>query len=170
MIDKIEDLKAIFTRENITLALSIFGSVGTVSTWIYNYIRTRKSFSVELNGYRFSPKGLLLHIQLINKSTLSLSINEIAIKHNGIEYPCSKIPQKVMETTNKIGKEIVSHNEYYSLEFPINLPALCGASGYLYFSSDSENFPKLSTETTVIIRSNRGRAVEKKLPLTNLLN
>ena len=82
MIDKIEDLKAIFTRENITLALSIFGSVGTVSTWIYNYIRTRKSFTVELNGYRFSPKGLLLHIQFINKSTLSLSINEIAIKHN----------------------------------------------------------------------------------------
>lgn len=165
-----EELKELFTRDNITLALSIFGSIGTICTWLYNYIKIRKSFTIELNGYRFNPKGLLLHVQFVNKSTLSLSINEIAIKHNEIEYPCSKIPQKVLETTHKVGKEIVSHKEYYSLEFPINLPPLCGASGYLYFSSDSENFPKLSTETTVIIRSNRGRAVEKKLPLTNLLN
>lgn len=165
-----EELKALFTRDNITLALSIFGSIGTVGTWLYNYIKTRKSFTVELNGYRFNPKGLLLHVQFMNKSTLSLSINEIAIKHNDIEYPCSKIPQKVLETTNRIGGVIVDHKEYYSLEFPINLPALCGSSGYLYFSSDSNNFPQISTEVTVIIRSNRGRAVERKLPLTNLLN
>lgn len=165
-----EELKALFTRDNITLALSIFGSIGTVGTWLYNYIKTRKSFTVELNGYRFNQKGLLLHVQFINRSTLSLSINEISIKHNDIEYPCSKIPQKVLETTNRIGREIVNHKEYYSLEFPINLPALCGSSGYLYFSSDSNNFPQISTEVTVIIRSNRGRAVERKLPLTNLLN
>ncbi len=165
-----EELKALFTRNNITLALSIFGAIGTVGTWIYNYIKTRKSFTIELNGYRFNPNGLLLHVQFVNKSTLSLSINEIAIKHNENEYPCSKIPQKVLETTKRIGKEIVDHKEYYSLEFPINLPALCGTSGYLYFSSDSENFPQISTEVTVIIRSNRGRAVERRLPLTNLLN
>lgn len=165
-----EELRALFTQDNITLALSIFGSIGTVGTWLYNYIKTRKSFTFELNGYRLNPKGLLLHVQFVNKSTLSLSINEIAIKHNDIEYPCTKIPQKVLETTHKIGKEIVDHKVEYSMEFPINLPALCGSSGYLYFSSDSENFPQLSTEVTVIIRSNRGRAVERKLPLTNLLN
>lgn len=159
----------IFSKENITLLLSILGTIGSASAWIYTIAKSRKRFKIEINGYRPDPHGMLLHIQLINKSTLPLSINDIAI-HSDKEYSAGHIPQKVLEITNRTGDEIKSHKEYYSMPFPINLPSLCGTSGYLYFSSGEKTFPQLSNDMTLIIRTNRGREVKKTLPLGSLLN
>lgn len=163
-------MHTLFTKENVTLFLSIFGALGTLCTWIYQLIKSRKNFEIEINGYLCTAKGLLLYVQFINKSALPLSIKEICILFNNKEYVCNKIPQQVLERTSKIGGKIQSHHEYFSMEFPINLDALCGASGYLYFSSDQENFPHISNEVTLIIRTNRGREVQKTLLLKNLLH
>lgn len=95
-----------------------------------------------------------------------LKINGYRANPHGI--PTKHIPEKVLERIHHVGREVKSHKEYYSMSFPINLPSLCGTAGYLYFSSGEESFPQLSSTVTLIIRTNRGREVQKKLPLGNL--
>lgn len=165
----IDNLITFCSKENITLLLSILGAAGSASAWLHTLIKSRKRFDLKINGYRANPHGILLHVEFANKSTLPLSINDISI-YNGREYPTKHIPEKVLERIHHVGREVKSHKEYYSMSFPINLPSLCGTAGYLYFSSGEESFPQLSSTVTLIIRTNRGREVQKKLPLGNLLN
>lgn len=164
----IEIFHSLFSRENITLFLSIFGALGSASAWIYTFIKSRKRFNVKINGYNLTPHGVLFHIQFINNSTLPLSITDISIYCNK-EYHAKRIPEKVLEKTLRVGKEVRSHKEFYSMSFPINLPSLAGESGYVLFSSGEENFPQLSNDVTLIIRTNRGREVKRILSLGNRL-
>ena len=160
----------IFTQENIAFALSIFASIGTIGTWTCSFFKSRKRLYSELNAYRTNPHGLLVHMQFSNKSTMPLSINEISILIDGNEYTACKIPQKVKEESTRVGNIIRSQHDYFSMDFPINLPPLCGDSGYLYFSSEKEIFPPLSNRVNLIIRTNRGRAIQQTFELKNLLN
>lgn len=165
----LDNLITFSSKENITLLLSILGAVGSASAWLHTLIKSRKRFDMKINGYRTNPHGILLHVEFVNKSTLPLSINDISI-YNSREYPTKHIPEKVLERTHRVGHKIQSHKEYYSMSFPINLPSLCGTAGYLYFSSGEEIFPQLSNTATLIIRTNRGQKVKRKLPLGNLLS
>lgn len=161
--------QSFITQENIALLLSVLSFCGTLGTWVYNFLKSRKRLVIETNGYSNDQHGLLLHMSFVNKSTLPVCINEIAVATTAKEYVCDKISQVVMETTHSVGKTVRSHQEYYSLDFPINLDPLCGKSGYIFFSSDQGNFPQFSNEVNVIIRTNRGRAIRTKLPLQNPL-
>lgn len=164
-----EFFHSLFSRENITLILSILGALGSVSAWIYTFVKSRKRFDVKINGYNRDPHHVLLHIQFTNNSTLPLSITDISIYCNK-EYHAKRIPEKVLEKTLRVGKEVRSHNEFYSISFPINLPSLAGEAGYVLFSSLEETFPQLSNDVTLIIRTNRGREVRRTLSLGNRLS
>ena len=156
-----ETLQLLFSKENITL-------LGSASAWLYTFIKSRKRFDIKINEYRLSPHGLLLHAQFSNNSTLPLSINDISVLCDK-EYFVKRVPEKVLERTSRIGKEVKSHKEFYSIDFPINLASLSGESGYLLFPSGEEPFPQLSNSVTLIVRTNRGREVKKTLPLGNQL-
>lgn len=165
-----ELLSNLLTRENITLALSIFGSVGTVITWLVSFMKNRKKFSIIVNGYRFDSQGLLLYVQIINRSYLSLSISDISIKLNDQTFYTDKIPVKVLETTIRKGFEIIEQKTDYSMPFPVQLSPLGGCSGYLNFSFEKD-IPQLpSNMVTAVIHSNRGLPCRKKLKLENPLN
>lgn len=122
------------------------------------------------NWYHPSSTGLLLYVRFSNHSELPLSINEIAVLHNNHEYISNKISVRVLEQIHKSGKQIISQHDSYSMQFPINLAPLCGDSGYLFFSAEKDDFPPLSKQATLIIRTNRGREVRKTLSLGNLLD
>lgn len=48
-----QTVSKLLTRENITLALSIFGSIGTLITFISSYLHTRKNLKIKISraGY-----------------------------------------------------------------------------------------------------------------------
>lgn len=160
------------TRENITLTLSIFGSLGTFFTWLYIFIKNRKNFDIKIVGhlYGYDNKSLLIFVSLTNKSRLPISITDIRIKMFDSIYQCGKIPVKVHEVTTKCKGEILSHHEYFSLSFPISLPELGGASGYLFFDFPELVAQPLSSQVTLLISSNRGKTVEKRLSLGRILD
>ena len=96
---------------------------------------------------------------------MSIAINDIAVILNGSEFSCRQAPQRIKETTRKVGKEVVGRTEYYSIALPINLPALCGDHGYLYFSFEPEIQQPVPSTATFVIRTNRGRELRKTLSL-----
>lgn len=158
------------TKENLTFLLSIIGSIGTVAGWLCHWFETRKNLTFKLIGYQWNQQGLLMYYHLTNNSLQSIAINDISFKYNSNEYHCSPIPVKVLETTRRIGREVVDRKEFYSTQFPLNLSPLCGNSGYLNFSFDPEIQQPAPSSLTFVIRTNRGKALKKKLPLNKILD
>lgn len=158
------------TKENLTFALSLIGTLGTISGWCYYWITSHKNIVVKLTGYRWNKKGVLIHLSFTNKSRLPICINAISLLLNGREYFCSPIPIKVLEKTTRIGKEIVGHKEFFSMNLPLNLPSLCGDSGYLNVLFEPEIQQPAPNEVTVVIYTNRGKALKKPLLLDKVLD
>lgn len=163
LLDKI---LALFNRENITLALSIFGSLGTLFTIFYNIAVNRKKLNVRIVGYRYSDKeSLLLYIAFENKSRLPISVTGINVMINGVWYSCVEPSITVLNETFRTGKIVTSHHEYKSLALPLSLPSLGGASGYVYFEFPEAIFQTDATRLKFLINSNRGVVTEKTLSL-----
>lgn len=158
-------LLELFTRENITFALACFGSLGTLISWVYHWITTRKNITLRLVGYGWNSKGLLIYIHLINNSFQTITINDISFNFEGNEHHCAPIPEKVLETVRRSGKEIIGQKEYYSMKLPLTLSPLCGDSGYLDFLFEKEILSPAPSTLTFVIRTNRGKAIQKTLPL-----
>lgn len=159
-----------FTKDNITFVLAVIGSVGTVVGWVHHWICTRENISINLVGYRWHSSGLLTFFQFTNNSLQTITIKNISSVINNSEYLCSLIPVKVFETTRITGNEIVSHNDYYSIEMPLTLSPLCGNRGYVYFPFQPEIQQSAPSNLTFVIRTNRGRAIKKTLPLNKVLD
>lgn len=151
------------TKENITFLLSVFGSLGT----LYTLLAQRKSLSLSIQSYCYNNKSLLMYVAFTNRSRLPISVLNVSILQGEVCYPCVYVPTVVCEHTRRSGKEIVSHREEFSIQFPISLSSLAGSSGYLYFDKLPENYPDDATTLTVQVSTNRGRAMKMKLPVPN---
>lgn len=161
-----EALSTIFTRENITLLLSIFGSAGTAFTMIYNFLINRKKIQMKVVGHKFGDtKTLVIYASFCNKSRLPISITEISIKVDDIYIPCVDPPIVAFEETIKTNGVVTSHHEYMTLALPINLGSLSGTSGYVCFEFPATFFPPDATQLKFSINSNRGKVFEKILPI-----
>ena len=128
----IEKLLSLFTRDNITLILAIFGSLGTLISWIFSYISNRRNLDIHVVGYRQdTPHALLLYVSFINNSRLPISISDISIKINGIISSCQKIPITALEEEISRKGNAISHYDHKTIGFPISIPGLNGTSGYV---------------------------------------
>lgn len=167
----LEKLISILTRENITLALSIFGSIGTLCITIHRIIFNRKNVNTRIVGHNFANgNSLLLYISFENKSRLPISITYISVLINETWYSCVAYPVIALEETNRVGGKIISHYEYKTLSFPVNLSALGGTSGYVFFEFPEAFFQTEPTHMNFSISSTRGIVLKKKLSLGDPLD
>ena len=167
-----EELKSLFTRENITLVIALIGCLGTITTGLNSYLSNRQNLTFRVLGH-LVPEGrsIILYMMFENKSHLPISITSISVFGNGILYSCQEIPIKVYETTTRKNRtEILSHHEYFSMQIPISLPSLGGTSGYVYFEAPQEIFQPDTTHLTFRVTTNRNRAIEMRLPLGDQLD
>ncbi len=160
-----ETLLSIFSRDNITLALAILGSIGTMISAIGAVVRNRKHIEVTLLGYNFTPELYTCYILIENKSRLPISINKIVLVHESNTYLCTLIPKMAIEITRTLGNETIRKREYDSESFPINIPGMTSHSGFVLFES-AEPLPTIdSTSVTFQVHTNRGRAAQIELSL-----
>ena len=163
-------LQSFFTRENITLFLSIVGFLGTVSGWLYYWICNRRNLKIAINDYFYAPhQCLTLHISFSNNSKRPISITDICLNKDGKKYSCSHIPVKVINEKHNSGPKITSSLDRFSLELPLNLAALSGKSGYFYFPLDSKISLSPPSNEDFVICSNHGSPIEMKFSLSESL-
>lgn len=149
----------LFTKENITFALAVFGSLGTA----YTLFSQRKRFSLSVHYYSYKNRSLLLYVSFTNNSHLPVSISNVSVVIDNVCYPCVYVPTKVWDYTRTVGKEVVSRRETFSIQFPVSLSALAGSSGYIYFDTLPDTYPDAPTEVTLEVSANRGKAKRMKL-------
>lgn len=156
----IDFLTIIFTKENITFALALFGSAGTA----WNILQSRRKLSIKLSYFGCNKKKCiaLANIQFANRSRLPVSITDVRIKINGNFYPCKKYPVLTDSSRHEWGKN-VSVKDFYSVQFPLVMLSLGGTGGYLVFDIHQEVDIPLSKPLTFAISTNRGRPFEVQL-------
>lgn len=167
-----DSIKHILTRDNITLALSIFGAVGTLLSWILSAVQNRQSLKIKIVGHRVSKEKdfLLVYMLFENQSHLPILITDISVNLRSTCYPCRKVPSVIFWESLKKKDEITFHNEHYSLPLPIYLIGLGGSSGYICFDFSESSFPPDATYLTFQFSSNRGKAIEMRLSLGDRLD
>lgn len=161
---------SLFSNDNITFFLACIGSLGTIAGWGYAYITTRKNFNVRVIAYQSKQNLALFYLSFENKSRLPISITALSVHIDGVYYPCKYIPQKVTSSQHTVNGKVVNFQDYFSIQFPIELGSLGSTSGYVLFVlPKGVRIPDAKT-LTFLISSNRGKAIEKKLSLDQILD
>lgn len=149
----------------ITSVLAIIGSIGTIYTFLTNFILNRPHINIELIEYNETKDSLVLYLSIYNFSRLPISITDVTVWNNGIPYSCSHVPQIVCLLTRKNNQNEIYHEAIKSLTLPINLSSLAGTSGYFYFVFPLKNHKIDSKSLTLEVSTNRSRKFQKTLEL-----
>ncbi len=155
----------LFTRENITLAIAIFGALGTLLTWFFNFIHSRKNIDLRIIKISKFENQLTMYLSIQNKSRIPISINSISLLSDGVYYPCDIISHPAFTVSYQN-----NCTDIFTIPFPVNLGSLTGTSGYIEFDISSKVLKPLSTPLTVQVSTNRGKAIEKKLHFEDLVD
>ncbi len=70
-------------RENITLAIAILGAVGTIGTWIFAFVHSRRNISFSIEKICTLDRSVAICITILNKSRLPICISNISLVHDG---------------------------------------------------------------------------------------
>lgn len=159
-------IETLFTRNNITLFLSIFGSVGTLITFISSYLTKRKNLKIKLVSctYRKDLGWLVFVIAFENHSHLPIAITAISAVLNNQTIKAMPHPHPVGDFVYRNGNNILDTKVEYNLKLPADIQQLSALSGYVLFELLPEEIENLSTPVTLAVRSTRGR--EQKIELS----
>lgn len=159
MLNKLHEF---FTRENITLAIAIFGAIGTLFNWLLNFFHNRRNLKIKIVSIRKHKSDFLMYVLIENRSRLPISISSFSVKIGGAFYPCRLIPKKV-RTDVSSGKGISTRTPFYTMQFPVNIGSLGAASGYVFFDSYPQSVQPISIPLIFRVATNRGASFQISL-------
>ena len=154
------------TMDMITFVIAVASFLMSLSSWVYSIITNRKNISIVIRDIKTYNNTTILNMSFENKSQLPISITRIAMVVHGSKTDCTVTDVPMIEINKKNGDgSIYGYDELRCLPIPIHLSELGSAGGFILF----ENVPDLpepsSTHLTLLIATNRGRAIEKQFPL-----
>ncbi|MDD4564490.1 MAG: hypothetical protein PHE79_03320 [Eubacteriales bacterium] len=152
------------TLDNITLALAVFGSVGTILTWVISAFRNHKNLSIkpipdDRHAITFSTQQHLyatMAVIIENKSRLPIAITQFqVINADGKPLTADLIPAFIYHQSNNIvPMEFGGYSRIIeSAEFPINICALGAAQAYMHFTLPLGTNLQIRT---ILLHTNRG--------------
>lgn len=157
-----------FTKDNITFLLALIGSVGTITTWLLSYIKSRRNITIRLIAFDAKDNKILCYLFLENKSSLPISLTALSVIIDGVSFPCRYLPQKVRSDMRTVGSNVVSSQDYFNMTFPVQIGPLGATSGYVLFVIPPSVLIPDSKTVTFQVSSNRGRTFETKLSLDQI--
>ena len=162
----VEIINKYLNRDNITLALSIFGSIGTLITLISSYLHTRKNLKIKIDkvGYRIKTQKLLITLTFENHSRLPISVTSIDVFVNDQQITLEKYPKCVEWYSHLDGKEVVDRKFLYNLNFPVDIQPLFAVSGSILLDASLKELESLSTPLILKVHSTRGREQRIEFP------
>lgn len=153
----------LFTKENITFTIAVFGAIGTA----WNLFQSRLKIEFISLGYKLNDNNdLIVHFEIINHSRVAISIVNISYMYDGVHYSCSK-DRAIAESIYHERMHTTNLKDFYTQPFPLQLVGLGGTSEYIRFELPPKIRPDFSKPQTFQVSANRGKAVEMKLLLTD---
>ena len=156
-------MQELFTRENVTFAIAVFGAVGTARS----IFQSRKKVEFIPLGYTLNEDhDLIVHFEIINHSTTAISIVNISYIYDGEHYSCSK-ERAIAESIYHERRHVPALKDFYTQPFPLQLVGLGGRWVYIQIELPPKIHPDFSKPQSFQVSANRGKATEMKLLLTD---
>ena len=153
--------------------LGIAGFLISLINIIHLFVSHKVNLEITMLEYAYKSgvqgkKRLFIHYKLNNKSQLPISVTDIQLVLNGIEYTEDYNTHEV-NSYHHTAKGVDEHVPTYNEHLPINLECLHSHSGYLVFVIPEDNSPNLDKGLTFQIRTNRNKEVQKKVSLNEVV-
>lgn len=149
----------------ITFGIAVAGFLMSLATWVHTFLSQRRNVGIRITEFRADEKIALFFIHIENKSRLPIAITRIVLISNQEKVDCEPFPTWVLDSTHKIGKEIISQRSYYSMQMPIAISSLGAVSGYVLFQADQCMIPDDAKLANLQVYTNRGRSKILSIPL-----
>lgn len=162
-----DTLKELLTRENITLALSIFGSLGTLFTFFFSFITHRKNLKISITSATYKPKfnELALIFCFENRSRLPIAITSITTKFNSVDISLKSHPNYVGNIKFEENNQVVHRLFEFDLKIPVDIAHLSACSGFVLFDISPDALQNVSTALNFQVHTTRGSV--QKIELTS---
>ena len=141
-----------FTLENITLFLSIFGSLGTV----WNIVKSRRKLMFDVKQMGIVNGDLVIFSQVINQSNLSISIYDVSLRLGNQYIFCEKDLRSVGSFRHTVGNVLMRDHHQYTPEFPIVIGGFGGSISNLLFELPQGTSIDLSKPLILRVSTSRG--------------
>lgn len=157
------------TSDYITLAIALFGAVGTLITWGHYLLTNRKDFDINILRYNYKDDEWLFDLQIINNSQSPLTVTRIELVSQDKTAMCETLPKFIgKQYLTQKGEEIIIQT-HLSLALPINLAPQGGIGGCILFQVPQSFLQSSSSTVTFRVYSNRGQKSEKTVSLPHTL-
>lgn len=165
----ISTIQSLSFLEWLTVAAFIMSSL----TWANELLHKRRKLRITPLSYMSKPSNseknavLFLHLNIENKSRISIAVTSISAQVGGDFIDCNPISHVYFTNISRQGGEIVNQVERYSLGMPINLASLEATSGVLLFELPTQDALDASIPLNVRLTTTRG-TIDVTLPLCSV--
>lgn len=161
------------TFDMISITISIIGLLGGFSSWFYMWLKSRLNIRIRILSKLIKSRTnfILLYMSFSNESTLPVAITAINLIIEDKPIHCLEVPDIVLSRTSRSGSTVTNQEKHYSMEIPINIPALSATSGYILFPVEPDTRLPESNILSFEVHTNRGviDRIELQLPVANLV-
>ena len=161
------------TFDMISITISIIGLLGGFSSWFYMWLKSRLNIRIRILSKLIKSRTNfnLLYMSFSNESTLPVAITAINLIIEDKPIHCLEVPDIVLSRTSRSGSTVTNQEKHYSMEIPINIPALSATSGYVLFPVEPDTRLPESNILSFEVHTNRGviDRIELQLPVANLV-
>ena len=152
---------SLFTKENVTFIIAVAG----FGISLFNLAHRRKSISARIVKCHTNPQITSIYIAFSNNSELPISITRISLELNGRYYDATDIPRLITTRTRTIGREVVRRQEIFSTAIPFQIGSLGATTCLAAFERLPTELAADSTQVTLLVGTNRGKALKMSLEL-----
>lgn len=118
----------LFIKNHYEAILSILAFIISIINLIYLIFTNKKRISFKIENYTSSKVNnknfYMFNIEFMNKSRLSISINDLIFIDGENSYSIIKSPRLLAEKNTTRNREVIRHQEVHSTKFPINITGL----------------------------------------------
>lgn len=151
-----------FILDNLSIIISMLALMISIINIIYLVLTNKKKLQFEINNYssgKVNNKNYyFFDVEIINKSRLPISVNEITIESNKQNYTFIKASRLLLKGETKKGKEVTDRYEIHSIKFPININGLCSEQEFIVMYGPNE----FNDNVKITLKTSRGK-IKKKI-------
>ena len=153
----------LFIKNHYEAILSVLAFIISIINLIYLIFTNKKRISFKIENYTSSKVNnknfYMFNMEFMNKSRLSISINDLIFIDGENSYSIIKSPRLLAEKSTTRNREVIRHQEVHSTKFPINITGLTSEQKFIVMYGP-EKFENEMIK--IIIMTNRGK-IKKKI-------
>ena len=151
----------LFIKNHYEAILSVLTFIISMINLIYLIFTNKKKIAFKIENYTSadvdSKNFYMFNMEFMNKSRLSISINDLIFVDRTDTYSIIKFPKLLAEKSTTRNKEVIRHQrhqEVHSTKFPINITGLTSEQRFIvmYGPEKFEN-----EKIKIILLTNRGK-------------